>query len=201
MFTLKQLEKIASKEIGIPFQTVKDVLQSLDDDNMVNKAKIGTSVYFWSFPNDQYIKVRHLLNLFCFLKNDFQQDQQTIDSDNEKIAELEKEDKALDEQIEEMIAKENENKEEVQTKKDLIAALSEMEEKKKTLLQQLELYKDFDPENPGKDTTEYDAAVESVERWTSKLNDGKNTFFKFYLFRQRLRFTILFKEKIFYGNR
>lgn len=50
-FTLKELEKIAPKEKGIVQGTVKDVLQSLVDDNMVDSDKIGTSVYFWALPS------------------------------------------------------------------------------------------------------------------------------------------------------
>jgi len=50
-FLLKELEKIAPKEKGITSQSVKDVLQSLVDDNLVDTDKIGTSVYFWSFPS------------------------------------------------------------------------------------------------------------------------------------------------------
>jgi hypothetical protein len=33
--------------LGIISQSVKDVLQSLVDDNLVDTDKIGTSVYFW----------------------------------------------------------------------------------------------------------------------------------------------------------
>ncbi len=50
-FLLKELEKIAPKEKGIVAQSVKDVVQSLVDDDMVETDKIGTSVYFWSFPS------------------------------------------------------------------------------------------------------------------------------------------------------
>ena len=31
--------------------TVKDVLQSLVDDSMVDSERIGTSNYFWAFPS------------------------------------------------------------------------------------------------------------------------------------------------------
>ena len=31
--------------------TVKDVLQSLVDDGMVDQEKVGTSNYFWAFPS------------------------------------------------------------------------------------------------------------------------------------------------------
>lgn len=49
-FTLKELEKITAKEKGIVAQAVKDVLQTLVDDGLVKSEKIGTSVYFWTFP-------------------------------------------------------------------------------------------------------------------------------------------------------
>lgn len=50
-FQLKELEKIAPKEKGIVQGTVKDVIQQLVDDGMVDTDKIGTSVYFWAFPS------------------------------------------------------------------------------------------------------------------------------------------------------
>ncbi len=50
-FQLKELEKIAPKEKGIVQGTVKDVVQSLVDDGMVDTDKIGTSVYFWALPS------------------------------------------------------------------------------------------------------------------------------------------------------
>lgn len=31
--------------------TVKDVLQSLVDDNMVDCERVGTSNYYWAFPS------------------------------------------------------------------------------------------------------------------------------------------------------
>ena len=31
--------------------SVKDVLQSLVDDNLVDTDKIGTSIYFWAYPS------------------------------------------------------------------------------------------------------------------------------------------------------
>ena len=49
-YTLKELETIIPKECGVIQQAVKDVLQALVDDGLVHSDKIGTSVYFWSFP-------------------------------------------------------------------------------------------------------------------------------------------------------
>uniref|UniRef100_A0A803NRT7 Mnd1 HTH domain-containing protein n=1 Tax=Cannabis sativa TaxID=3483 RepID=A0A803NRT7_CANSA len=49
-YLLKELEKLGPKK-GVITQSVKDVLQSLVDDDLVSKDKIGTSVYFWSLPS------------------------------------------------------------------------------------------------------------------------------------------------------
>ncbi|XP_013926910.1 PREDICTED: meiotic nuclear division protein 1 homolog isoform X1 [Thamnophis sirtalis] len=51
VFQLKDIEKIASKEKGITSMSVKDILQSLVDDGMVDTDRIGTSNYFWAFPS------------------------------------------------------------------------------------------------------------------------------------------------------
>ncbi|XP_057966976.1 meiotic nuclear division protein 1 homolog [Malania oleifera] len=49
-FLLKELEKLGPRK-GVISQSVKDVVQSLVDDDLVLKDKIGTSVYFWSLPS------------------------------------------------------------------------------------------------------------------------------------------------------
>ncbi|KAG8362638.1 hypothetical protein BUALT_BualtUnG0055900 [Buddleja alternifolia] len=49
-FLLKELEKLGPKK-GVISQSVKDVVQTLVDDDLVFKDKIGTSVYFWSLPS------------------------------------------------------------------------------------------------------------------------------------------------------
>ncbi|XP_029168107.1 meiotic nuclear division protein 1 homolog [Nylanderia fulva] len=51
-FTLKEIEKIASKEKNIVIQSVQDVLQALVDDGLVQSGKVGTSTYFWKFPGE-----------------------------------------------------------------------------------------------------------------------------------------------------
>lgn len=49
-FTLKELEKIAPKEKGIVMQSVKDIVQALVDDGIIQSDKIGSAIYFWAFP-------------------------------------------------------------------------------------------------------------------------------------------------------
>ncbi|KAI7843270.1 hypothetical protein COHA_003103 [Chlorella ohadii] len=56
VFTLKDIEKLGSKR-GVVQQTIKDVVQSLVDDDMVHQERIGASNYFWSFPGEAAAKV------------------------------------------------------------------------------------------------------------------------------------------------
>ncbi|XP_058803592.1 meiotic nuclear division protein 1 homolog isoform X2 [Phymastichus coffea] len=52
-YTLKELETLVPKECGLAAQVVKDVLQTLVDEGLVHSDKIGTAVYFWSFPGEK----------------------------------------------------------------------------------------------------------------------------------------------------
>ncbi|KAF8893355.1 meiotic nuclear division protein 1 [Infundibulicybe gibba] len=52
-YQLKELEKLGPKMKGIVSQSVKEVLQSLVDDGLVQADKIGSSNFFWSFPSQQ----------------------------------------------------------------------------------------------------------------------------------------------------
>jgi len=61
-YQLKELEKLGPKMKGIVSQTVKEVLQSLVDDGMVQADKIGSSNFFWSFPSQQGVLVQGRLN-------------------------------------------------------------------------------------------------------------------------------------------
>ena len=61
VFQLKDIEKQASKR-GVVLQSVKDVLQSLVDDDLVHQEKIGISNYFWSFPSEAAVKLDNEIN-------------------------------------------------------------------------------------------------------------------------------------------
>lgn len=43
--------------VGVVSQSVKEVLDSLVSDNLVQFDKIGTSNYFWSFPSTALLTV------------------------------------------------------------------------------------------------------------------------------------------------
>ncbi|KAJ7188264.1 meiotic nuclear division protein 1 [Mycena filopes] len=51
--SLKELEKLGPKLKSVVSQSVKEVLQSLVDDGLVQGDKIGSSNFFWSFPSQR----------------------------------------------------------------------------------------------------------------------------------------------------
>ncbi|KAM7419549.1 hypothetical protein PAMA_016588 [Pampus argenteus] len=61
VFQLKDIEKIAPKTKGITPMSVKEVLQSLVDDNMVDCERVGTSNYYWAFPSKALHARKHKL--------------------------------------------------------------------------------------------------------------------------------------------
>jgi hypothetical protein len=52
-FHLKDIEKLGIKK-GITFQSIKEVLDSLVNDDLIECNKIGTSTFYWSLPNNIY---------------------------------------------------------------------------------------------------------------------------------------------------
>ena len=50
VFNLKEIEKIGAKK-GVIVQAIKDVNQSLVDDNLVESDKIGIGSFFWALPS------------------------------------------------------------------------------------------------------------------------------------------------------
>ena len=53
VYNLKEIEKLGAKK-GVVFQTIKDVNQSLVDDNLVQFDKIGAGAFFWGLPSMGY---------------------------------------------------------------------------------------------------------------------------------------------------
>jgi len=57
VFTTKEVSKAASKE-GIVAGAVESVLKELVSDNLVHEAKIGGTIFFWSFPGEAKMRKR-----------------------------------------------------------------------------------------------------------------------------------------------
>jgi hypothetical protein len=49
-FHYKDIEKLSIKK-GISFGSIKEILDSLVGDDLVEQEKVGTSVFYWSLPS------------------------------------------------------------------------------------------------------------------------------------------------------
>jgi predicted transcriptional regulator len=87
VFSFKEVEKIASKEKGIVAQSVKDVLQSLVDDGIVDTDKIGSGVYYWAFPSKSGQKRRARLDALNLDVEQKRLDRQRLTSERDRLLE------------------------------------------------------------------------------------------------------------------
>ncbi|KAI6000554.1 meiotic nuclear division protein 1, partial [Pisolithus albus] len=83
-FQLKELEKLGPKLKGIVSQTVKEVLQSLVDDRLVQTDKIGSSNFFWSFPSERGNVIRNRLDAANNAKSHFRGQLQDLNTSLER---------------------------------------------------------------------------------------------------------------------
>ncbi|VVC88585.1 unnamed protein product [Leptidea sinapis] len=147
-FQLKELEKIAPKEKGITMQSVKEVVQSLVDDHLVDSEKIGTSIYFWSFPskakNAQKRKLQELQNQL-----------------NDTTKKLKK--------TEETIATESMGREPNEERKQILEALDTVTKQEIELKKELQKYRDNDPEYISQIKTETKTLKAAINRWTENI--------------------------------
>ncbi|XP_035220522.1 meiotic nuclear division protein 1 homolog [Stegodyphus dumicola] len=160
VYQLKELEKIAPKEKGIVLQSVKDVVQSLVDDALVDSEKIGTSVYFWAFPSKAYNNRKR-----------------RIDELQKQVDEARKKLKRLDKQVAESQCGKEDSVERTKVLKDL----AESTELVKRLKAEIENYKDCDPDVLKEVKKQIDIAKEAANRWTDNIFSirswCKNKFF------------------------
>ncbi|KAL4714883.1 hypothetical protein ACJJTC_012555 [Scirpophaga incertulas] len=158
-FQLKELEKIAPKEKGIIMQSVKEVVQNLVDDHLVDSEKIGTSVYFWSFPSKaKNAMKRKLLDL-----------QNEIEECNKKLK-----------KAEDKIAAESIGREASDERTKVLSMLEVAVKKEETLKKELQKYRDSDPEYIAQLKKEVQDLKTEVNRWTENIfilkSYVKNTF-------------------------
>ncbi|KAI9307083.1 meiotic nuclear division protein 1, partial [Cunninghamella echinulata] len=85
VYQLKELEKIGPKK-GITSQSVKDVVQSLVDDNLIVTDKIGVSNYYWSFPSEAIRSVSSInrQSIIGQLTNDINKESKGRDPSNKR---------------------------------------------------------------------------------------------------------------------
>ncbi|TPX33711.1 hypothetical protein SmJEL517_g03420 [Synchytrium microbalum] len=147
-WSLKEIEKKASKEKGIVMQTVKEVLDSLVSDNLVTTDKIGTSNYYWAFPSTALQARKNKLN-------DLEAELNAIRARNSDIMAL--------------VEKAKYGREESESRANLLQELLAAETLRSDNLAELQAYKDSDPvllEAKAKAATN---AKNAANRWTENM--------------------------------
>ncbi|BFZ05473.1 hypothetical protein BsWGS_08512 [Bradybaena similaris] len=151
-FQLKDLEKLCAKEKGITSMSVKEVVQSLVDDGIVDSEKIGTSIYFWAFPS------------------------KATQNRKRKIDDLEAQMKELVSkkmQLMEALKQAKVGKENSEERQEVIEELNKRRSEKESILKELEKYKESDPEVLKKIDEEAKEAKEAANRWTDNIYSTK----------------------------
>jgi Fe2+ or Zn2+ uptake regulation protein len=155
-FQLKEIETQCSKEKGITMNTIKDILTALVDDGLVQSEKIGTCVYFWSFPSQLIQKRQHVLD---DLTNNIELESKRCDELKEKFA------KINDTQADDK-----------QKIKDLIENYEEANEEKKKIADKLSTYEESDPEKYDKLKREIQQAKKTCNNWIDNIFTMKSYF-------------------------
>ncbi|KAG6421045.1 hypothetical protein SASPL_117594 [Salvia splendens] len=144
---LKELEKSGPKK-GVIMQSVKDVVQSLVDDDLVFKDKIGTSVYFWSLPSCAGNQLR---NIQKKLDADLQSSERRYAELNEQCSALKK------------------GREESDEREKALAELKAIEKKYNELKDEISQYSDNDPATFEAMKQAAEVALAAANRWTDNI--------------------------------
>ncbi|KAG8592439.1 hypothetical protein GDO81_000498 [Engystomops pustulosus] len=153
VFQLKDLEKIAPKQKGITSMSVKDVLQSLVDDGMVDSERIGTSNYFWAFPSKALHARKRKLEM--------------LESQFSEASQKKK-------QLEEAVKKAKVGRQDTEERTELSEELSSLRQQKEGLRTELEKYKDCDPDVIDEIRKANKVAKEAINRWTDNIFSVKS---------------------------
>ena len=146
VFNLKEIEKIGAKK-GVVFQTIKDVNQSLVDDNLVQFDRIGAGAFFWSLPSMAYSNRQNML----------QNQQQHIDQLTDQISKLEADIKTAGE------ARDDSDRDA------RIATYNDLRAEAKTLETELLQYERCDPAKLKEVEEDTKVCNKAAERWTDNL--------------------------------
>ncbi|XP_078494851.1 meiotic nuclear division protein 1 homolog [Ciona intestinalis] len=152
-FHLKEIEKLAPKLKGITPMSVKEVLQGLVDDDLVNCEKVGSSSYYWTFSsqalNDRLKKTKKL-------NDELQNFTKKIASTKQGLTEAE------------------ETRKDSKGREELLQELAKLEKEKANLQVEIAKYKECDPEVVNAITDETQIAKESANRWTDNMFNLKS---------------------------
>ena len=121
---LKEIEKLGPKKGIIP-QAVKEVNQSLIDDNLVESDKIGIGAFFWALPSQGLQKRKNAIEDY---DRKIEQCKKDVAEKTQKIEEATKSRESVDGNREEMLKQ-----------------LEELKKSKTSLQQELKNYERSDP--------------------------------------------------------
>lgn len=148
VFQLKDIEKIAPKSKGITPMSVKEVLQSLVDDNMVDTERVGTSNYYWAFPSKAlHARKRRLEEL----------ERQCEEGKQRKIA------------LQQGVDKAKVGREINEERETLLKELVALKDQRDQLKAEVEKFKECDPEVVEEIRKDNISAKEAVSRWTDNV--------------------------------
>lgn len=148
VFQLKDIEKIAPKAKGITPMSVKEVLQSLVDDNMVDCERVGTSNYYWSFPSKALNTRKHRLEEL-----------------HKHISEAKQRKVSLTKAVEAAKV----GRQDTGKRSALLKELQSLREERTQLQAELEKYRECDPEVVEEMKKSNVVAKEAVSRWTDNV--------------------------------
>lgn len=153
VYTEKEIVALSTKA-GVNAGTCADVNQALVDDGLVDKAKIGGSNYFWSFPGkkDRQLQLKHEENLA------------SIDKVGPVIAEAET--KLAD-------AKRGREDEDGERPKKL-RRLAELTQQTRAATEELSKLKENDPQALADLDHELKLVYQAAERWTDNIFNCKS---------------------------
>ncbi|KPP63217.1 meiotic nuclear division protein 1-like [Scleropages formosus] len=128
--------------------SVKEVLQSLVDDNLVDSERVGTSNYYWAFPS------------------------KALHTRKRKLAELEKqlsEGKQRKGALQQAVEKAEVGREDTEERANLEKELLSLREERTRLQAELEAYRECDPEVVEEIRKSNVTAKDAVSRWTDNV--------------------------------
>nr|XP_038959664.1 meiotic nuclear division protein 1 homolog isoform X1 [Rattus norvegicus] len=145
----QRLLNIASVNVSSPAaMSVKEVLQSLVDDGMVDCERIGTSNYYWAFPS----KALHAR------KRKLEALNSQLSEGSQKHADLQK-----------SIEKARVGRQETEERAMLAKELSSFQDQRKKLKAEVEKYRECDPQVVEEIRQANKVAKEAANRWTDNI--------------------------------
>ncbi|KAL8234829.1 hypothetical protein R6Q59_020929 [Mikania micrantha] len=146
-YLLKELEKLGPRK-GVISQSVKDVVQSLVDDDLVSKDKIGTSVYFWSLPSCAGNQLRNISKKL----------ESELESSKKRHVELVEQCQSL-----------KKGREDSDAREEALSELKAIEQKYNDLKEEMVKYADNDPATFEAMKEAIRVAIEASNRWTDNI--------------------------------